>query len=157
MGFLIMRGRKPHPTHLKLVKGNPGHRPLNDTEPAPRKMLPDPPEDLTGAARKEWDRIAPELYRLGLLTSLDRSALAAYCQVYARWREAERGIAKGGLLSMTTNGNLVQNPLVGIANKAMSDMVRYAAEFGMTPSTRTRLGTPAAVRLRDPAEDYFTG
>jgi P27 family predicted phage terminase small subunit len=59
-------------------------------------------------------------------------------------------------LSRTTKGNLIQNPLVGIANKAMADMVRYAAEFGMTPSARTRLGTPAAVRPRDPAEDYFT-
>ena len=107
--FLIMRGRKPTPTHLKLVKGNPGRRPLNDCEPAPRKMMPKPPADLSGDARDEWARVAPELYRVGLLTSLDRSALAAYCQLYARWREAERGIAEGGLLSTTTRNNLIQN------------------------------------------------
>jgi P27 family predicted phage terminase small subunit len=156
MGFWIMRGRKPHPTHLKLVKGNPRHRPLTDSEPAPRKTLPEPPAELSGDARKEWDRVAPELYRMGLLTALDRSALAAYCQVYGRWVQAERGIAEGGLLSTTIKGNLIQNALVGIANKAMADMVRYAAEFGMTPSARTRLRTSADVRPRDPAEDYFT-
>jgi P27 family predicted phage terminase small subunit len=134
-----MRGRKPYPTHLKLLKGNPGRRPLNGSEPAPRKMLPDPPAELSADARGEWDRVAPELYRVGLLTGVDRSALAAYCQVYGRWVQAERGIAEGGLLSMTSKGNLIQNPLVGIANKAMADMVRYAAEFGMTPSARVRV------------------
>ncbi len=44
-----------------------------------------------------------------------------------------------GLIVMTKSGNLIQNPLVGTANKAMADMVRYAAEFGMTPSARTRV------------------
>ena len=39
----------------------------------------------------------------------------------------------------TKSGNLIQNPLVGVANKAMADMVRYAAEFGLTPSARTRV------------------
>ena len=39
----------------------------------------------------------------------------------------------------TSNGNLVQNPLVGTANKAMSEMMRYAVEFGMTPSARSRV------------------
>jgi P27 family predicted phage terminase small subunit len=45
----------------------------------------------------------------------------------------------GGLMIRTTNGNAVQNPLIGVANKAMADMVRYAAEFGMTPSARSRI------------------
>jgi P27 family predicted phage terminase small subunit len=151
-----MRGRKPTPTHLKLVKGNPGRRPLNDSEPAPRKMMPEPPDVLSADARDEWNRVAPELYRVGLLTSLDRSALAAYCQVYGRWVQAERGIAKGGLLSETTKGNLIQNPLVGIANKAASDMVRYAAEFGMTPSARVRVGAVGRPSAGiDAAEKYF--
>jgi len=44
-----------------------------------------------------------------------------------------------GLLAYTTNGNLVQNPLLGIANKARADVLRFAAELGMTPSARTRL------------------
>jgi phage terminase small subunit len=89
-----MRGRKPHPTLLKLVKGNPGHRPLTDSEPAPRKMLPEPPAELSGDARKEWDRVAPELYRMGLLTGLDRAALAAYCQVYGAGSRLSAGLRK---------------------------------------------------------------
>lgn len=87
------------------------------------------------------------LVALKLVSSLDRSAFAAYCQAYGRWAQAERALAamrerdphSAGLLVKTTGDNIVQNPLVGIANKAMSDMVRYAAEFGMTPSARVRL------------------
>jgi len=43
------------------------------------------------------------------------------------------------LMIKTTSGNAIQNPLVGIANKAKADMVRYAVEFGMTPSARSRV------------------
>jgi P27 family predicted phage terminase small subunit len=142
-----MRGRKPTPTHLKLVRGNPGKRRLNAAEPAPGRVLPAPPPELSRDARIEWDRVAGELHRIGVLSGIDRAALAAYCQAYGRWIVAERAIAKmaerdqltEGLMIKTTNGNAVQNPLVGTANKAMADMVRYAAEFGMTPSARSRI------------------
>ena len=142
-----MRGRKPTPTHLKLVRGNPGKRPLNASEPVPQLTLPSPPAELCPDARVEWERVAGELHRIGILSSIDRAPLAAYCQAYGRWIVAERAIAKmaerdqmtEGLMIKTTNGNAVQNPLVGTANKAMGDMVRYAAEFGMTPSARSRV------------------
>jgi P27 family predicted phage terminase small subunit len=142
-----MRGRKPTPTHLKLVRGNPGKRRLNATEPAPGRVLPAPLPELSRDARIEWERVAGELHRIGVLSGIDRAALAAYCQAYGRWIVAERAIAKmaerdqltEGLMIKTTNGNAVQNPLVGTANKAMADMVRYAAEFGMTPSARSRI------------------
>ncbi len=66
---------------------------------------------------------------------------------YACWVQAERAVVEmgkrdmltGGLMIKTSNGNAIQNPLVGTANKAASDMVRYAAEFGMTPRARVRL------------------
>jgi len=42
-------------------------------------------------------------------------------------------------MTKTSNGNAIQNPLVGIANKAMADMVHFAIEFGMTPAARSRV------------------
>jgi phage terminase small subunit len=42
---------------------------------------------------------------------------------------AKRDLLTDGLLIETSNGNAIQNPIVGIANKAMSDMVRFAAEL----------------------------
>jgi len=135
------------PTALKLIQGNPGKRPINKREPKPANVIPDPPEVLTTDAAIEWMRITPELYALGLLTGLDRAALAAYCQAYGRWVQAERSIAEmakrdhltRGLMIKTTNGNAIQNPLVGTAHKAAADMVRYACEFGMSPAARSRI------------------
>jgi P27 family predicted phage terminase small subunit len=87
------------------------------------------------------------LFKVGLMTDADRAALAAYCQAYGRWAQAERALARmaekdelnKALMVKTTSGNAINNPLVGIANKSMADMVRYAAEFGMTPSARSRV------------------
>lgn len=106
-----------------------------------------PPPFLCDDAKVEWGRISAELYALRVLTNLDTGVLAAYCQSFAVWKQATEAInvmAKGdlltkGLMIKTTNGNAIQNPLVGTANKAAADMVRYAAEFGMTPSARSRL------------------
>lgn len=51
----------------------------------------------------------------------------------------KRDLLTGGRMIKTSNGNVIQNPLVGTAIKAGSNMVRYAAECGMTPSARVRL------------------
>jgi len=156
------RGRKPKPTHLKLVTGNPGKRALNGSEPQPTLLLPSPPAELNDDAKVEWDRVSEELYRLGLLTAIDRAALAAYCQAYGRWMTAERAIAEMakrdpltcGLLIKTTNGNAIQNPLVGVANKAMADTMRYAVEFGMSPSSRSRISAKPNERDHNPFAEF---
>lgn len=140
-------GPKPKPAHLKLLEGNPGKRAVG-VEPRPEiSVLPPPPDFLSIDARAEWDRVARQLHFLGLLTVVDVPSLSAYCQAYGRWVQAERAIAEmakhdmltGGLMIKTANGNAIQNPLVGTANKAASDMVRYASEFGLTPAARARL------------------
>src|SRR5690606_5520585 len=102
------RGPPPKPSHLKLVAGNPGRRPLPPDEPQPEVAAPKCPSHLKGEARREWKRIAPELVELGVLARVDRAALAAYCQTYARWVEAEEVIADDGLIMdvETKNGGV---------------------------------------------------
>lgn len=73
-----MRGRRPKPTRLKVLTGNPGKRPLNQTEPRPEITVPDCPIELGEVARREWNRLVGELAALKLLTNFDRAALAAY-------------------------------------------------------------------------------
>ena len=134
-----MRGAKPTPTKLKILRGNPGRRPLNDQEPSPETKIPEAPEHLTVAARQEWDRISKALYDLGIISEIDRTALAAYCQLYGRWTDAEEAIKKSGMIIKTINGNVIQSPMVGIANRSLELMKQYLVEFGMTPSSRTRV------------------
>ncbi len=141
------RGPKPKPTRLKLLQNTARKHRLESREPAPETACPTAPDHLCSAALEEWGRVVDEMARLGIMSRLDRSVLAAYCQAYGRWvaaetalaRMAERDAVTAGLVIRTKAGNAIQNPLVGAANKAMADMVRYAAEFGMTPSARTRV------------------
>ena len=111
-----MRGRKPVPTRLRALRGNPGKRPLNRDEPALEATQPDTPTWLTGEPLDRWQVIAPQLAQLGLLTTIDVDALAAYCQVWARWRKAEDAIVTFGQVIKTPKGYPVQSPYIGIAN-----------------------------------------
>jgi P27 family predicted phage terminase small subunit len=139
---------------LRLLKGNPGKRALNKHEPQPSRSgdVPDPPDYLKGYAAEEWRRIARELYRMGLLTIVDEPMLAAYCMSYAMWRTASEALAKvaevdpvfKGLVIKTSKGTPIQNPLFLAARQSEADMLRFAGEFGMTPSARARLNNPLA-------------
>jgi P27 family predicted phage terminase small subunit len=87
------------------------------------------------------------LHRLGLLTGVDVSSLAAYCYAYGQRRLAAEALARmadrdetmHGLLIKTTDGNARRNPLVKIASDATEDMLRLAGELCLTPVFRTRL------------------
>lgn len=160
-----MRGRKPLPSHLKLVKGTARGRLrlIKGDDIKFEISLPMPPPHLCDDAKVEWGRVSSMLHALRLLSEADVAALAAYCQSYAIWKQAieslntmaqSNGIAKG-LMIRTTNGNIIQNPLLGIANTAASNMVRYAAEFGMTPSARARIHAGEGQQPQNPAEKYF--
>jgi P27 family predicted phage terminase small subunit len=137
-----MRGRKPRPTHLKAITGNPGKRPLNDAEPRPEIAIPDCPPELSERARIEWNRLVGELSKLRLVTNLDRAALAAYCSSYALWAEANEAIQKYGAMVKSPSGFPIQSPYVAIANRQAEIMLRISAEFGFTPAARGRISAP---------------
>ena len=124
---------------MKVLKGTDQPCRMNPDEAEPNLAIPSPPEHLSQEANVEWGRISQELYQLGLLSRVDRAALAAYCQTYGRWVEAERTLAEKGMLVKTTNGNIIQSPLVSIANKSLEIMHKYLTEFGMTPAARAKV------------------
>lgn len=135
---------RPKPTALRVLEGNPGKRAINRNEPKPTGT-PTCPKHLDKAARVEWKRISVDLSRLGLLTSVDRAALAAYCAAWSRWITAEENVQKfGAVIKSPKSGYPVQNPYVGIANTSLQLMHRFATEFGLTPSSRVRLSVDAA-------------
>jgi len=134
-------GPKPTPTKLKKLRGNPGKRSLNKKEPQPKQRagVPNAPRYLDTAAKKEWRRISKEMHRLGLLTNIDITALAAYCQCFSTWIDATKKIQKHGVLIKAPSGYPIQSPYLSIANKAQVEMRKWLTEFGMTPSSRSRV------------------
>ena len=134
-----MAGRRPKPTAVKKLNGNPGKRPLNKNEPQPQLSIPECPTHLSVYAKEEWSRLSEELHGLGLLTRIDRAALAAYCQVWGRWVEAEEVVVIQGLTVATLKRDQAKNPHLDIADRCLKQMREYLVEFGMTPSSRSRL------------------
>lgn len=141
-------GRTPKPTALKVLEGNPGHRPLNRAEARPKPIAPDCPSWLDAGAKREWRRIAPALERLGLLTEIDGAALAGYCQSYARWRQCQEVLRKKGLTFETQSGYLSARPEVAIGNRALIEVRAFCVQFGLTPSARARM------QLYEAGNDY---
>jgi P27 family predicted phage terminase small subunit len=147
-----LRGRKPKPRARKSPPPKSAAVPRKVDGKSRQKAENQPSPELGDVARREWLRISAEQIAQGLLTEIDRAPPAAYCVAYGRWLAAEKALAAmagldpvtSSLLIMTSNGDVIQNPLVGIANTAAA-MARFAAEFGMTPSARARVvpgGTP---------------
>jgi P27 family predicted phage terminase small subunit len=129
------------PTKLKILRGNPGDRPiLPEPEPQTFNSIPPPPDYLDAEAAAEWRKLAPELVRIGLLTLADVTAFGSYCQVVGRWIKAERELNSQSLTIPAGDGTSTKvNPLVHVASTAQRDLIAAAAQFGMTPAGRARL------------------
>jgi P27 family predicted phage terminase small subunit len=152
---IIEMGRKLRPIPLRVIEGNPARRPI-PVVPTPAVVRPDPPRFLDQTARAEWRRIVPELEALGLLSRLDRAALAAYCVCYGRWARAERELRKvAAVMTTLRTGHQQPSPWIAISNGALKLMIKYLSEFGLSPASRARLATPQPGAPRDPAEKYF--
>lgn len=143
------KGRKPKPSALT-------RRGRAATEPVPPDALPRCPGHLNAIARKEWRRLAKPLYDMGVLTVADRAALAAYCQAYARWAEAETRLAETPMLIKAPSGYPQQSPWLSIANRQMELMCRYMTEMGLTPASRTRISVPPEPSGQQPIINFTT-
>lgn len=148
-----MRGRKPKSLSQKVLEGNPGKRALKN-EPRPTLGDPPMPEGLTADARAEWFRVLPELRKMGILAVCDGADIAGYCQARARWLQAEAIVEKEGPVvdePVLINGVATKfvrkkkHPAVTVSNQAAVLMKSFAAELGLSPTSRARLDVQAPV------------
>jgi len=96
-------------------------------------------QHLNPSAKAEWKRLAHQLYTLGILTTLDRSTPAAYCQFYGRWVEAEQKLKETPALLKMPSGYVQQNPWLTISTKQLELMHKYMSELGLSPVARSRV------------------
>lgn len=133
-----MKGRKPKPTLLKLIQGNPGKRALNADEPVPPGALEKSPSWLTRRQKIAWN-YAIENAPAGLLRRLDRSVLAVWVVAEDLHRQAVEEGRKFSLVGKTANGTLMPNPYISVANVQAKVMLKAAEQLGFTPSSRSRI------------------
>lgn len=149
-----MGARGPRPTPQKVLRLRGSWRGnLNPSEPKFPSGKPTCPDWLDDEAKSAWRQLVPMLFTAGLLTKADRNALARYCQLHARWKKCELFIQKYGSTYPIKDEKgavkcFVQFPEVGIANSLAKQLTRLEQEFGLTPSSRSRI----QVEVKDVAE-----
>lgn len=131
----MSQGRKPKPTALKVLAGNPGKRPLPPNEPQPRPGLPACPDWMGADGRLMWGRVVPELERLGVLTSVDVGVVETYCSLYDEFVSGQR------------RGEPTKSTVVNALRM-------HAVELGLTPASRSKISVSTGAN-DDPAEEFF--
>jgi P27 family predicted phage terminase small subunit len=156
---MARKGRPPVPTQLKILRGNPGKRRLNELEPTPPQTGVEMPEYLGPVARQRWGRVLPLLQSVRVMTQADIEALARYCDTYEWWLATRAKLQKEGDTYPILNDKgdikyIAQRPEVAIAHKLAAQLHVLEADFGLNPSSRTKLATQVEVK-KDELEEFF--
>lgn len=166
-----MAGRRPKPTVLKLVQGNPGKRPINDKEPTPKRAKPPRPGHMSELAKKAWPKVSRILAGLSVLTLADGLALEGLCEAYAELQAARKAIREAGgeyyfcpmgPSGVDADGKPVAapgmwraHPAVAMRNDADRRLRAWLVEFGLTPAARSKVKVDGQPASEDPAERFF--
>lgn len=138
----MARGRKATPTHLKLLNGNAGKRPINENEPMPIGDLKAAPDWFDEDQRQAWEYAIFHSPK-GLLRNIDQSLLTVWVIAECIHKEATKALGKGLIVDSPNTGTPMQNPYLPIINKQASIMMKAASELGFTPSSRSRISVDA--------------
>ncbi len=139
-------GPRPKPTALKLIAGNPGHRPLNTDEPEPDGDLFEPPASFSRAKPERAARLCA-IWRevianapAGLLRKLDGSILERYCRSWVTYQDADEKVEEAGAVISINKGKQFQkNPFLSIRDQQNAILDRLCDQMGFSPAARTRV------------------
>lgn len=163
-----MANPHPRPTKIKILNGEPNQDRINRKEPQPREGRPTMPPHLNKPAQTEWKRIIPELQAMGILTKVDRAALAGYCQAWGKWVQVENKIKKltnaleakghdaGDLYLLKQDSEKANIKLLLNASRDNLELMKsFLTEFGMTPSSRSRITVEKDTAKEDELEEFL--
>jgi P27 family predicted phage terminase small subunit len=102
---------------------------------------------LSELAGQEWDRVAPHLAAMAVLTAVDTATLAAYCETYAKWRRLSNLVVQTQPVLQGRDGAAHRNPVYSQERDALAALVTLAREFGFTPSARSGIRVEHIVTL----------
>lgn len=88
----------------------------------------------------KWKELVPILLTLGSLTESDGEALATLCEVHAAAQAALLELRAGGAVMHTDLGGVKPNPAGPLYRGLVSLQASLMSDFGLTPTSRARLG-----------------
>ena len=144
-----MKGRPPKPTKLKKMAGTdqPCRIIPNEMEVTTLANIPAPHIELNEYGLREWEIITSELLAKKMLHLVDLSLVASYSNEMGLYFEMEFLLKKVGRVDEFFNedGQLTRRTVKAeqrIAKDALANAMKIAAQFGLTPSARTRISMP---------------
>jgi P27 family predicted phage terminase small subunit len=102
---------------------------------------------LSQAARDFWHKYAQALVDQGLLTAVDIPAFILMAEHYALARQSVKQVLSDGLTVIDEDGMERKHPLLQVMRNNSLAFKAFAVEFGMTPSSRSR------INLKPPDDD----
>lgn len=153
-----MKGPRPTPTVLKILRGNPGRRAINTSEPEPGALDPRTPRELADKdARAEWRRTIVPAIATGQITAADRSLAILHCSLWATWVSQNAIAAERPHVTLNARlGSQTPNVVRGMANKTIMLIAKVDAELGLSPSSRSRVKAVApAAKSANPLDRFL--
>jgi P27 family predicted phage terminase small subunit len=146
---MATRGRKPKPNALKVFLGTAKGQPKR--EPSAPIGVPPMPERLKADANAtaKWGELVPLLTQIGTLTTGDGECLATLCEVYSAAQTCLLELRATGPVIHTDLGGIKPNPAGSLYRGLVSLQLSLMTEFGLSPSSRVRLGT----KIETPQDD----
>lgn len=151
---MVRRGPNPEPTAIRLLKDERHQDRLNHHEPVPVAEMPEPPSEMAAPVAEVWTRAVLALADMGLARGADADVLRCYVEAVWTHQRACAILRQSGVLVQGTSGNLITNPALRVQRDAATTIRMFAAEFGFSPSARTRIevgGDPS------PEDNPFAG
>jgi len=130
------RGVAKQPNALRLLHGDKNPSRFNANEPIPQEGVMVPPADLSAEVLAVWQARLPELEAMRLAFPSDIDSWRAYCEAVVIHEKASRVLAQSPILVKGLHGGLVRNPALQIQRDAALALLRFAQQFGLTPSAR---------------------
>lgn len=136
-------GPPPKPSNLRLIEGTDQRgRAGKKLDLSKEPVAPDGdlvcPYELDEEKQQIWDQTVRDLETMGVASPADANQVAAYVEAVHLHRRASLALADQALLVQGDKVRVV-NKLIMIQRESAAMMLRFAQEFGLTPSARTRV------------------
>ena len=155
---MAKRGRRPLPTQLKIAKGTLRKDRQRPDEPQAPRGIPQMPERLAcdAVAVEKWQELSVVLDGIGVLTTSDGEALATLCELHSAEQACLRELREVGPTIHTDLGGVKPNPAGSLYRSIAALKTSMLSEFGLTPSSRTKVGSAKEKQPKDDLEAFFS-
>jgi len=155
-----MRGRKALPTHLKILKGT--HQKCRDkVVPDPSKEKPWPPVWLNKRAKMIFHHMVRRLDELSLASRSHTESIALLSSRMEEVENFDKVLNAGGkslyfYKTKTADGSEIikEHPAVKLREKAARHVHSLLTEFGLTPASAQKVGTPKQTKKKNDFEGF---